>query len=115
MSIDQILAEATAVAVKELYGVDFPAEKIVPQTTKKEFEGNETIVVFPFLKASHKAPDVTAQEIGEHMLAHCEAVEKFNVIKGFLNITIKPSFWTGVLLHVASTPDYGFTPVTDDS
>ena len=115
MSIDNILAEATALAVKELYGVDFPAEKIVPQTTKKEFEGNETIVVFPFLKASHKAPDVTAQEIGEHMLAHCEAVEKFNVIKGFLNITIKPSFWTGVLKHVAQTPDYGFTPVTDDS
>ena len=115
MSIDQILAEATAQAVKELYGVDFPAEKIVPQTTKKEFEGNETIVVFPFLKASHKAPDVTAQEIGEHMLAHCEAVEKFNVIKGFLNITIKPSFWTGVLQHVASTPNYGFTAMTDDS
>ena len=101
MSIDQILAEATAVAVKELYGVDFPAEKIVPQTTKKEFEGNETIVVFPFLKASHKAPDVTAQEIGEHMQAHCEAVEKFNVIKGFLLITIRPSFWTGMLQHVA--------------
>ena len=115
MSIDQILAEATALAVKELYGVDFPAEKIVPQTTKKEFEGNETIVVFPFLKASHKAPDVTAQEIGEHMLAHCEAVEKFNVIKGFLNITIKPSFWTSVLKHVAETPDYGFTAATDDS
>ena len=115
MSIDQILAEATAVAVKELYGVDFPAEKIVPQTTKKEFEGNETIVVFPFLKASHKAPDVTAQEIGEHMQAHCEAVEKFNVIKGFLNITIKPSFWTGMLQHVAQTPDYGFKAVTDDS
>ena len=115
MSIDNILAQATAMAVKELYGVDFPAEKIVPQTTKKEFEGNETIVVFPFLKASHKAPDVTAQEIGEHMLAHCDAVEKFNVIKGFLNITIKPSFWTGVLRHVASTPNYGFTPVTDES
>ena len=115
MSIDNILAQATAAAVKELYGVDFPAEKIVPQTTKKEFEGNETIVVFPFLKASHKAPDVTAQEIGEHMVAHCDAVEKFNVIKGFLNITIKPSFWTGVLQHVASTPDYGFTPVTDAS
>ena len=115
MSIDHILAQATAAAVKELYGVDFPAEKIVPQTTKKEFEGNETIVVFPFLKASHKAPDVTAQEIGEHMLAHCDAVEKFNVIKGFLNITIKSSFWTGVLQHVAQTPDYGFTAATDDS
>ena len=115
MSIDNILAQATALAVKELYGVDFPADKIVPQTTKKEFEGNETIVVFPFLKASHKAPDVTAQEIGEHMLAHCDAVEKFNVIKGFLNITIKPSFWTGVLRHVASTPNYGFKAATDDS
>ena len=115
MSIDQILAQATADAVKELYGVDFPAEKIVPQTTKKEFEGNETIVVFPFLKASRKAPDVTAQEIGEHMQAHCDAVEKFNVIKGFLNITVKPSFWTGILRHVAEQPDYGFTPVTDDS
>ncbi len=115
MSIDQILAQATAAAVKELYSVDFPAEKIVPQTTKKEFEGNETIVVFPFLKASRKAPDATAQEIGEHLVAHCEAVEKFNVIKGFLNITIKPTFWTGLLQHVASTPDYGFTAATDDS
>ena len=115
MSIDNILAQATAAAVKELYGLDFPAEIIVPQTTKKEFEGNETIVVFPFLKASHKAPDVTAQEIGEHMQAHCEAVEKFNVIKGFLNITIKPSFWTGVLKHVAETPNYGFKAATDDS
>ena len=115
MSIDNILAQATAQAVKELYGVDFPAEKIVPQTTRKEFEGNLTIVVFPFLKASHKAPDMTAQEIGDYLLANCEAVEKFNVIKGFLNVTIKPSFWTSVLLHVAQTPDYGFTPVTDDS
>ena len=115
MSIDTILAQAAAAAVKELYGVEFPAEKIVPQTTKKEFEGNETIVVFPFLKASRKAPDVTAQEIGEHMLAHCDVVEKFNVIKGFLNITIKPTYWTGVLKHVAQTPDYGFTAATDDS
>ena len=115
MSIDTILAQAAAAAVKELYGMEFPAEKIVPQTTKKEFEGNETIVVFPFLKASHKAPDVTAQEIGEHMLAHCDVVEKFNVIKGFLNITIKPTYWTGVLKHVAQTPDYGFTAATDDS
>ena len=115
MSIDNILAEATALAVKELYGLDFPAEKIVPQTTRKEFEGNLTIVVFPFLKASHKAPDATAQEIGEHLVAHCEAVEKFNVIKGFLNITIKPSFWTSVLRHVAETPNYGFKPVTDES
>lgn len=113
--IDTILAQATAEAVKALYGLDFPAEKIVPQTTKKEFEGNITIVVFPFLKASHKAPDATAQEIGDYLLEHCKAVEKFNVIKGFLNITIRSSFWTDMLNRVATTPDYGFTPVTDDS
>jgi arginyl-tRNA synthetase len=113
--IDTILAQATAEAVKALYGLDFPAEKIVPQTTKKEFEGNVTIVVFPFLKASHKAPDATAQEIGDYLIEHCDAVEKFNVIKGFLNITIRSSFWTDMLNRIAATDEYGFTPVTDQS
>ena len=115
MSIDNILAQATADAVKALYGAEVPAESIVPSTTKKEFEGNLTIVVFPFLKASHKRPEDTAQEIGEYLVANCEAVEKFNVIKGFLNITIKPSFWTSVLQSVEATENFGFKPVTDDS
>lgn len=115
MSIDNILAQATADAVKALYGAEVAAESIVPSTTKKEFEGNLTIVVFPFLKASHKRPEDTAQEIGEYLVANCEAVEKFNVIKGFLNITIKPSFWTSVLQSVEATEIFGFKPVTDDS
>ena len=115
MSIDNILSQATAQAVKELYGAEIAASQIVPQATKKEFEGHLTIVVFPFLKASHKAPEVTATEIGEYLAAHCDAVEKFNVIKGFLNITVKSTSWTGVLRHIAATPDYGFTPVTADS
>ncbi len=115
MSVDHILAQATAEAVKALYGAEVAAESIVPSTTKKEFEGNLTIVVFPFLKASHKRPEETAQEIGEYLVAHCEAVEKFNVIKGFLNITIKPSFWTGVLQSVSADPNFGFKPVTDQS
>ncbi len=115
MSIDNILAQATADAAKALYGADVAAESIVPSTTKKEFEGNLTIVVFPFLKASHKRPEDTAQEIGEYLVANCEAVEKFNVIKGFLNITIKPSFWTSVLQSVEATENFGFKPVTDDS
>lgn len=115
MSIDNILAQATADAVKALYGAEVAAESIVPSTTKKEFEGNLTIVVFPFLKASHKRPEETAQEIGEYLVANCEAVEKFNVIKGFLNITIKPSFWTSVLQSVEATENFGFKPVTDDS
>ena len=115
MSIDNILAQATADAVKALYGAEVAAESIVPSTTKKEFEGNLTIVVFPFLKASHKRPEDTAQEIGEYLVANCEAVEKFNVIKGFINITIKPSFWTSVLQSVEATENFGFKPVTDDS
>lgn len=115
MSIDNILSQATADAVKALYGAEVAAESIVPSTTKKEFEGNLTIVVFPFLKASHKRPEDTAQEIGEYLVANCEAVEKFNVIKGFLNITIKPSFWTSVLKSVEATENFGFKPVTDDS
>ena len=115
MSIDNILSQATADAVKALYGAEVAAESIVPSTTKKEFDGNLTIVVFPFLKASHKRPEDTAQEIGEYLVANCEAVEKFNVIKGFLNITIKPSFWTSVLQSVEATENFGFKPVTDDS
>ena len=115
MSIDTILSQATAQAVKALYGVDFPADKIVPQTTRKEFEGNLTIVVFPFLKASHKAPVVTAQEIGEWLVANCDAVEKFNAVQGFLNITIRPTFWTGVLNNIAADPNFGFVPVTENS
>ena len=115
MSIDTILSQATAQAVKALYGVDFPADKIVPQTTRKEFEGNLTIVVFPFLKASRKAPAVTAQEIGEWLVANCDAVEKFNAVQGFLNITIRPTFWTGVLNNIAANPNFGFVPVTENS
>lgn len=115
MSIDNIISQATADAVKALYGLELPAEKIVPQTTKKEFEGNLTIVVFPFLKASKKSPEATAQEIGEHLQANCDAVKSFNVIKGFLNIVIEPAFWVNVLNHIAETPDYGFKAATPDS
>ena len=92
MSIDNIIAQAVAEAVKSLYGVDFGADKITLQATRKEFEGNLTVVVFPFLKSSKKSPEATAQEIGEYLAAHCDAVKGFNVIKGFLNIVIKPGF-----------------------
>ena len=91
------------------------AAAIVPQTTKKEFEGNLTIVVFPFLKMSKKAPEATAQEIGDYLVANCEAVKTFNVIKGFLNITIEPKFWLGVLKHIEDTADYGFKKADDSS
>ena len=115
MSIENILSQATAQAVNELYGLAVEPQTIVPQATRKEFEGNLTIVVFPFLRASHKAPDATAQEIGEYLATHCEAVEKFNVIKGFLNISIKPSFWAQLLDNISRDENYGFKQETPDS
>lgn len=115
MSIDNIISQAVADAVKALYGAEAEASSIVPQATKKEFEGNLTVVVFPFLRTSKKAPEATATEIGEYIQANCDAVKCFNVIKGFLNITIEPSFWTKVLKHINDTPNFGFRPVTEDS
>ncbi len=115
MSIDNIISSAVSEALKALYGVDVAASSIVPQTTRKEFEGNLTVVVFPYLKASKKAPEATAQEIGEYLVAHCDAVKTFNVVKGFLNIVIEPKFWLNVLEHVSETPDYGFRKATPDS
>ena len=115
MSIENILSQATAQAVNDLYGLTVEPQTIVPQATRKEFEGNLTIVVFPFLRASRKAPDATAQEIGEYLAAHCEAVEKFNVIKGFLNISIKPSFWAQLLDNICRDENYGFKKETPES
>ena len=115
MSIDNIIAQSVVDAVKSLYGMETEAGKITLQTTKKEFEGNLTVVVFPFLKASKKSPEATAQEIGEYLVKNCEAVKSFNVIKGFLNIVIEPEFWCKTLNHIAATPDFGFKTATPDS
>ena len=115
MSIDNIISNATAEAIKSLYNADTEASLIIPQTTKKEFEGNLTIVVFPFLKASKKNPEATAQEIGQYLQENCDAVEKFNVIKGFLNITIKPAFWSGILKNISENPGFGFKQATPES
>ena len=115
MSIDNIISEAVSKAVNELYGLEIGADKIAPQSTRPEFEGNLTIVVFPFVKAARKAPEVVSNEIGEWLVKNEPAVARFNVVKGFLNIVIEPTFWNGVLGEIAATPDYGTTAATDDS
>ncbi|MGM9841873.1 MAG: arginine--tRNA ligase [Candidatus Limisoma sp.] len=115
MSIDNIISASTAEALKALYGVDVAADTIVPQTTKKEFEGNLTVVVFPFLRASKKSPEATATEIGDYLVEHCEAVKTYNVVKGFLNITIEPKFWLTVFAHLDLMKEYGFKDETDES
>ena len=115
MSLDAIIAQAVARAVKELYGIDADASSVQISNTKKEFEGNLTVVVFPWVKAARKAPEAVGTEIGQWLVDNEPAVDSFNVIKGFLNIVIEPTFWTQVLRHIESTPDYGFKPFTDDS
>ena len=115
MSIDDIVAQGVARAVKELYGVDAAPESIVPQTTRKEFEGNLTVMVFPWVKAARKAPEAVGQEIGRWLVDNEPAVDRFNVVKGFLNIVIEPSFWSTVLEHIASEKEYGITPVADNA
>ncbi len=115
MTIETIIAGAVAKALKELYGAEVDGATIVPQATRKEFEGNLTIVVFPYLKASHKAPEATATEIGEWLVSNEPAVEKFNVVKGFLNISINPAFWLGMLRSIAADKDFGIKKADENS
>ena len=115
MSIDNIIAQAVARAVKELYGIDCEASTITPQTTKAEFEGNLTIVVFPWVKAARKAPEAVGHEIGEWLAANEPAVNRFNVVKGFLNIVIEPTYFTSVLRHIDETENYGMVKASEES
>lgn len=115
MSIDVIIAEAVARAVKDLYGVDADASAIVPQATRKEFEGNLTVVVFPWVKAARKSPEAVGKEIGDWLVDNEPAVNRFNVVKGFLNIVIEPTYFTSMLRHIEDTPDFGMTEATPES
>ncbi len=115
ISPENIVAQGVAEAVKALYGIDAAPSSIVPQATRKEFEGNLTVMVFPFVKAARKAPEAVGQEIGEWLTANVPAVDRFNVVKGFLNIVITPTYWNTVLADIEAQPDFGIRPVTDDS
>ena len=115
MTVEEIVAKGVSDALKDLYNAEIAPDTIVPQTTRKEFEGNLTVVVFPFLKSSHKKPEETAQEIGEWLMNHVAAVGKFNVVKGFLNITINPEFWIDMLNEMVKDQNYGFVKESPDS
>lgn len=115
MSLDNIISEAVAKAVKELYGVDAAPSSITPQTTRKDFEGNLTIVVFPWVKAARKAPEAVGKEIGDWLVENEPAVDRYNVVKGFLNLVIEPTFWSSVLQHILETKDYETVTSTEES
>ena len=115
MSPDSIIRISTAKALKDLYGLDVEPETIIPSATKKEFEGDMTLVVFPWVKAARKAPDAVAKEIGDYLVDNEPAVSRYNVIKGFLNLVIDPTFWNSVLRGIARQENYGFTEPTEQS
>ncbi|WP_262288203.1 arginine--tRNA ligase [Hallella absiana] len=115
MNIEKVITEATIKAVKELYGQDVPEKMVQLQKTKETFEGNLTLVVFPFLKISHKKPEDTAQQIGEVLQRDCEAVARFNVVKGFLNLVVAPQAWVSLLNDINADAKFGEKQATDDS
>ena len=115
MEAEKILQAGVKKALNELYGADFSEESIQIQETRKEFQGDFTVVVFPFLKMSHKSPEATANEIGEYLKNNLEEVGDFNTVKGFLNISINPKYWLQRLEKIEKEENFGFTPVTEES
>ena len=104
-----------AKAVAQLYGLEVAPESVVPQATRKEFEGNLTVMVFPYVKAARKAPEAVGAEIGQWLVDNEPAVAGFNVVKGFLNLVITPTFWNTVLTSILDTPHYGTVEPTAES
>ena len=115
MNIEQKLVSSVIGGLKALYGQDVPAAQVQLQKTKKEFEGHLTLVVFPLLRMSKKGPEQTAQEIGEYLQANEPSVAAFNVIKGFLNLTIASSAWIELLNGIHADKQYGIVAATDNS
>ena len=115
MTIEQQIVATAIAAVKELYGQEVPEKMVQLQKTRSEFEGNLTLVVFPFLKISHKKPEDTAQDLGKYIKDNCQAIADFNVVKGFLNLVIDKKAWLGLLNEMNANEKFGEKPVTENS
>lgn len=115
MDLEKKISTAVLSALQSLYGIAPEATSVQLQKTKKEFEGHYTLVVFPFLKASRKNPEATAQEIGETLLKNEPAIASFNVIKGFLNLVLSPQCWTEVLKDIHNDDTFGTKKISDNA
>ncbi len=115
MNIEQMIENAVANALKELYSFEPQPGQIQVSNTRKDFEGDITVVVFPFLRFSKKSPEQTAEELGRFLLEHVDLVESFNVIKGFLNLEISKKYWLNVLENAFGNENYGITGESSDS
>ncbi len=115
MNIEKALCSSVIKAVKELYGQDVPEKMVQLQNTKREFEGHLTLVVFPFLKISHKKPEETAEDLGRWLKENEACVASYNVVKGFLNLVISNGAWIGLLNDINADPTYGERKATENS
>ena len=115
MNIETLISQAAGQAVKALYGMEANEKMLQLQKTRSEFEGNLTLVVFPFVKAAKKSPEQTAQEIGQYLVDNCSAVEKFNVVKGFLNLSIGEGAWLELLQAMDKDAHFGMKQATEES
>ena len=107
MKIETLISQAAGEAVKALYGMEASEKMLQLQKTRSEFEGNLTLVVFPFVRAAKKSPEQTGEEIGRYMVEHCEAVSKYNVVKGFLNLSISNEAWLQLLSDIEQNDSFG--------
>ena len=115
MNIEALISKSAQEAVKSLYGMEASEKMVQLQKTRSEFEGNLTLVVFPFVKAAKKSPEQTAQEIGEYLQQNCVAVEKFNVVKGFLNLCVGDGAWLQLLDSIDKDEHFGTKQATENS
>ena len=112
MSAEKFIAAKASEAIKAVYGADVPAESLQVQPTRKGFEGDYTLVVFPLLRVTRQSPDATGNAIGEWLKANCPEVSAFNSVKGFLNLSFSNVYWKESLENIASDPDFGRLPST---
>ena len=116
MTIEDKLIAGVQAAVKSLYGLEAPAQQVQLQKTREEFEGHLTVVVFPFVKAARKSPEMVGEDIGKYLVENLsDTVAKYNVVKGFLNLVISDAPWITLLNQINAEEKFGFTPVTEKS
>ena len=112
MTTEKFIASKAVLAVKAIYGADIEESALQIQATRKEFEGDYTLVVFPLLRISHAAPAATGSAIGEWLVANCPEISAFNAVQGFLNLSLSNVYWTETLDSIASDSDFGQLPST---
>ncbi|RME98893.1 MAG: arginine--tRNA ligase, partial [Bacteroidetes bacterium] len=112
LNVVSLIQEKVCQAVQELYGAEFQAANVPVNTTRKEFEGDYTVVVFPFTKVARQKPEVIAQQLGQYLTEQLPELVDFNVVKGFLNLTVGDEYWKSFLLGPAQDTRYGKQPAS---